>query len=60
MKSSKPQETQEQRQQRIIAERENTSAMQESLQAQTRFYQKLRSPRVSIATGRSSAARPMV
>jgi hypothetical protein len=54
MKPSTPTETAEQKQQRLIAERENRTSMQEYLQGQTKVYQKLRSPRVSIATGKSA------
>lgn len=50
----KVKESPEQIKQRKIAERENTSATQAYLQDQTRFYQRMRSPRVSIATGRSA------
>lgn len=51
-----PSETPEQARQRKLAERENLESSQEYLQAQTKFYQRLRSPRVSIATGRRSVA----
>lgn len=53
MKAPKIEETAEQKQQRLIAERENTTAMQQYLQSQTKFYRRLRSPRVSMATGKS-------
>lgn len=52
-------ESEEQKQQRLLAKRENLSATQQYLQAQTKFYRKLRSPRVSIATGRSAAGIPL-
>lgn len=46
-------ESAEQKRQREIAKRENTASIQGYLQDQTKQYQRLRSPRVSIATGRS-------
>lgn len=50
---SKTRETTEQAQQRIKAEADNTRSMQDFLQQRTTFFQRLRSPRVSIATGRA-------
>ncbi len=55
----KIEETAAQKRERLRAERENVSTMQEYLQQQTRHYQKMKSPRVSIATGRSFAAVPL-
>lgn len=51
-KERKIEETEAQKQQREVAERENISAIQSGLQQRTRLYQRLRSPRMSLATGR--------
>jgi hypothetical protein len=51
--SPKVKETPEQKQQRLRAESQNLRSMQEQLQVRTSSYQRLQSPRVSIATGRS-------
>lgn len=59
MKPRIPQETPAQAQQRIEAERENLRVTQESLQQKTRQYQRLRGPRISIATGRSLTGAPL-
>jgi hypothetical protein len=55
-KPKAPRETTEQRQQRARAERDNITAMQESLGVRTRMFQRIKSPRISIATGRSAGA----
>ena len=51
MKTPKPQETAEQKQQRIRAESENLKSVQAGLQDRTTMFRRLYSPRVSIATG---------
>lgn len=48
-----PKETDEQRQQRQIAEAENVRSIQTNLRSRTSMFNRIRSPRVSIATGRS-------
>lgn len=60
MKPKIPEETPEQKQQRLRAEQGNTRAMQSYLQDRTMSYRRLASPRISIATGRSRAAMPLV
>jgi hypothetical protein len=61
MKAAKPPaETPEQKQQRIRAESDNLRAMQDGLQSRTTMFRRLQSPRISIATGLSSAAVPLV
>jgi hypothetical protein len=52
MKTPKIQESAEQKQQRIRAESENLSAVQEGLGSKTNMFRRLKSPRVSIATSR--------
>lgn len=51
-KPKAPEETPEQKAQRERARTENIRATQEGLQGQTAQFRRLRSPRVSIATGR--------
>ena len=53
MKAKAAKETPEQRQQRIRAESQNLRSMQDQLRVRTSAFQRLQSPRVSIATGRS-------
>lgn len=59
MKPKIPGETAEQKQQRIRAESDNINSMQSGLQIRTKMLNRIRMPRVSIATGRSSAASSM-
>lgn len=59
MKASVPKETTEQKQQRLRAESDNLRSMQELLQVKTGIFRRLESPRVSIATGKSTAAVPL-
>lgn len=59
MKPKMPKETPDQIARRQQAERDNVASIQEYLQGQTRQYQRLRSPRVSIATGRSANRAPL-
>ncbi len=54
-----PKETAEQKQVRMRAESENIRSLQSTVQQRTSIFQRLRSPRVSIATGRSSSAIPL-
>lgn len=53
MKVSKPKETEEQKQARQRAEADNLREMQQSVQDRTQMFRRLRSPRVSIATGKT-------
>lgn len=53
MRTVKAEETEEQKAQRIRAKQENVQSIQDYLQTKTSVYQRLRSPRVSIATGRT-------
>lgn len=55
MKPKEPQETASQRQVRLRSEADNVRAIQETAQQRTSIFQRLRNPRVSIATGASSA-----
>lgn len=55
-----PKETAEQRQQRIRAENDNIRAVQNQAQARTLMFRRLQSPRLSIATGRTVSALPLV
>lgn len=59
MKRPKVEETAEQKQQRLRAESDNLRSMQELLQVKTGIFRRLQSPRISIATGRSTAAVPL-
>lgn len=59
MKASVPKETTEQKQQRLRADSDNLRSMQELLQVKTGIFRRLQSPRVSIATGKSTAAVPI-
>lgn len=58
-KQEAPKETREQRQQRRKAEGDNIRAIQGGLSTRTAMFNRIRMPRVSIATGRSSAASPL-
>lgn len=49
-------ETDAQRVQREAAERNNITATQDYLRGQTRHYQKLQKPRLSLVTGRLAPA----
>ena len=53
-------ETAEQKQQRQRAEADNVRSIQGSLAGRTSLFQRIRSPRISIATGRSNVARTLV
>lgn len=54
MKTPKPpEETPEQKAQRERARSENIEATQEGLDTQTNLFRNLRTPKISIATGRS-------
>lgn len=59
MRPKIPAETPEQKQQRVRAESENVAAMQSQLRDQTSYYRRLRSPRVSLATGRPLIGVPL-
>lgn len=59
MKVKAPAESPEQRQQRVRAESANLRATQDYLKDQTDVFRRIKSPRVSIATGRSTAAVPL-
>lgn len=53
MLGSKPKETPEQRQQRLIAERENRSAMMDQAADRTKTFSRYMRPRLSIVTSRT-------
>lgn len=57
MRPSVPRETEEQRQQREIAERENRQAIMGAAADRTRSFSRYMRPRISIATGRSIPVR---
>lgn len=57
MFSSRPRETEEQRQQRQIAERENRQAMMGAAADRTRSFSRYMRPRISIATGQTIPVR---
>lgn len=54
-----PVETEEQKLTRIRAEQENIRSLQSTVQQRTNMFQRIQGPRISIATGRSSAAIPL-
>lgn len=60
MKAKTVEETAEQRQVRLRSEADNVRSIQETTQQRTSLYQRLRSPRVSIATGRQMSGVSLV
>lgn len=60
MRPRAPRETAEQRQQRQRAESDNIRSMQDSLSVRTSMFNRIRMPRVSIATGRTLTAPSLV
>lgn len=59
MQPKKPLETEAQKQSRIRAEKGSVRSLQSNVQQRTNMFRRLKSPRISIATGRSSAAIPL-
>lgn len=61
MKTPKPpEETTEQKQQRLRAESDNTRSMQDYLEVKTGIFRRLQSPRISIGNYRNVIARKSI
>ena len=54
-----PQETAAQKAERLRAERENVATIQKDLRSKTRFYQRIRAPRMSIASNNITSSVPL-